>query len=240
MATQVFNNPEEVATAAADRFVQAATEAITSRGRFDVALSGGTTPKRVYQLLASNAYRDRIDWTRVHIFFGDERCVPLDDRESNYRMAREALLSHVPIPSENVSPMQGEGDPNLNAQKYEQELRRSFNNVEWPTFDLVLLGLGEDAHTASLFPGTNALHEDKSWVVANWVEKLNTWRITLTAPAINHAARILFLVTGRGKAKPLSTVISGPVDTEEFPAQLIKPTNGSLEWLIDQAAAELL
>jgi 6-phosphogluconolactonase len=237
MGVQVFDNPEAVAQAAADRFVQASTEAIAARGRFDVALSGGTTPKRVYQLLASKDYRNKVDWGRVHIFFGDERCVPMDHPDSNYRMVREALLSQVPIPNENIFPIQGDGDPKLNAQKYEQQLRKLFKDSDWPRFDLVFLGLGEDAHTASLFPGTSALHEDKAWVVANWVEKLNTWRITLTVPAINHAARILFLVTGSSKAKPLSAVINGSGNS---PAQLINPSNGSLEWLIDKAAAELL
>ena len=207
MGIQVFDSAEDVATAAAEAFVQAATGAIASGGRFSVALSGGTTPKRVYQLLATESYRDRLDWTRVHIFFGDERCVPVDHPDSNYRMAREALISAVPIPGENVFPIQGDGDPGSNAQKYEQQLKQFFVNTHWPIFDLVLLGLGEDAHTASLFPGTKALHEDNAWVVANWVEKLQTWRITLTAPVINHAAQILFLVTGSSKAKPLSTGI---------------------------------
>jgi 6-phosphogluconolactonase len=240
MPVVILDNPEDVARAAADRFVEAAHAVIETYKRFTVALSGGNTPRRVFELLASEGYQDRVDWSHTHVFFGDERCVPADHPESNYRMAREALLSRVSIPAENVHAIKGEGDPAANAINYDEELRRFFNSHEWPRFDLVFLGLGDDGHTASLFPRTVALKENKAWVAANWVEKLGTWRITLTAPVIKHAARIIFLVTGTAKAEALAAVLNGPKKPEELPAQLIQPVDGSLEWLVDKAAARLL
>ncbi len=237
MTIHILDDPEQVAHAAAERFVGAANAAIETRGHFSVALSGGSTPKHVYELLARDDYRNRITWSRTHIFFGDERCVPANDPESNYRMVFESLISHVSIPIENVHPLQGSGDPDVNARAYEQELRTFFQNVAWPRIDLVFLGLGDDGHTASLFPGTSALKENKAWVVANWVEKLNSFRLTLTVPAINHAIEIKFLVTGSGKAKALAAVLQGPSKPEELPAQLIQPVDGSLEWLVDKEAA---
>ena len=235
----VYDNPEQLAEAAALRFINSAPAAITMQGRFSVAVAGGNTPKRVYELLASERYRSRTEWSSVHIFFGDERCVPPDHPDSNYRMVKESLLSHVPIPTVNVHRMRGEGDPALNAHLYEEELRAFFEAAAWPRFDLVLLGMGEDGHTASLFPGSAALGEKKSWVVANWVEQLVTFRLTLTTPAICHAAHIVFLVTGEVKARRLHEVLYGPRDPERLPAQLIQPVDGSLEWLVDKAAASV-
>jgi len=237
MTITILEDAEEVAHAAAERFVSGAQAAIESRGRFSVALSGGSTPKHVYALLANDAYRNRVDWSRTHIFFGDERCVPANHPDSNYRMAFESLVSHVPLPLDNVHPMQGFGDPEVNARAYEQELRTLFPNTDWPRIDLVFLGLGEDGHTASLFPHTSALKQKTAWVVANWVEKLNSFRLTLTIPAINNAVEIKFLVTGSAKAKPVALVLKGPPAGEELPAQLILPADGSLEWLLDQPAA---
>lgn len=237
----VFDDAGGVARAAADRFVEVAQAAIAERGRFSVALAGGSTPRRTYELLATSEYRTRISWGSVHIFFGDERCVPPTDAESNYRMAREAMIELLPIPSQNIHRMAGEGDPAEGARLYEQELRTYFDGAAaWPRFDLVLLGMGEDGHTASLFPGTPALAERQAWVVANRVEKLSLFRITLTAPAINHAAHILFMVTGAGKAERLSEVIHGPRDPQRLPAQMIQPGDGSLTWLVDKAAAASL
>ncbi|MDQ3820554.1 MAG: 6-phosphogluconolactonase [Acidobacteriota bacterium] len=235
-----FDNPEEVARAAADRFVEIARAAVGARGRFSVALSGGSTPKRAYELLASTEYRDKIDWAKAHIFFGDERCVPPDDAESNYRMANEAMLSRVALPGRNVHRIQGVGDPVANARLYEDELRTFFNDAAWPRFDLVLLGMGDDGHTASLFPGSAAINEQRAWVAANWVEKFKAYRITLTLPAINHAAHIAFLVTGESKADRLSEVLGGTNSSAQLPSQLIKPADGSLEWLIDKAASARL
>ena len=235
----VYDNPEQLAEAAALRFINSAQASITLQGLFSVAVAGGNTPKRVYELLASEPYRSRTKWSSVHIFFGDERCVPPDHPDSNYRMVKESLLSHVPIPPVNVHRMRGEDDPALSARLYEEELHAFFGAVAWPRFDLVLLGMGEDGHTASLFPGTAALRENRAWVVANWVEQLKTFRLTLTAPAIYHAAHIVFLVTGEGKARRLHEVLSGPRDPERLPAQLIRPIAGSLEWLVDKAAVSV-
>jgi 6-phosphogluconolactonase len=233
----VFGSAEEVARAAAERFAELAQSATRARGRFAVALSGGSTPKRTYELLTGDDYKARVDWPKVHVFFGDERMVPPDDAKSNYRMASEAMLSRLAIPPENVHRINGLGDAVANARLYEDELRTFFNDAPWPSFDLVLLGMGDDGHTASLFPGTHALDEREAWVAANWVEKLNAYRVTLTAPAINRAAHVIFLVTGANKAAPLREVLKGELDTHRLPSQLIKPLDGSLEWLVDTAAA---
>src|SRR4051812_31461266 len=199
-----FEDSQAVARAAAERFVEVALVALNERGRFSVALSGGSTPKLAYGLLAGDNDRDRLDWSKAHIFFGDERCVPPDDAESNYRMANEALLSRVPLPAENIHRIQGVGDAAANALLYEDELRTYFMDAAWPRFDLIFLGLGDDGHTASLFPDSTALLEQEAWVAANWVEKFKAYRITLTAPALNHAAHIAFLVTGPNKAERLA------------------------------------
>jgi 6-phosphogluconolactonase len=237
---QIFKDAAEVARATAERFIELGREAMTERGRFAVALAGGSTPKRVYELLASNDYREQLVWSKVHIFFGDERCVPPDDAESNYRMANEALLSRVALPEENIHRINGIGDAVANARLYEDEMRTFFNDAAWPGFDLVLLGMGDDGHTASLFPGNEVLGEREAWVRGVWVEKLDAHRITLTAPAINSAAHIIFLVTGENKAERLAEVLKGASDPLRLPAQLIKPLNGSLAWLIDEAAAARL
>lgn len=236
----VFKAPEEVAQAAVSRFVEAARASIAASGRFSVALSGGTTPQRAFQLLAGDEFKAQVEWAKVHVFFGDERCVPPDHADSNYRMADEALLSRVDIPPQNAHRIRGEGDAAANASLYEDELRTYFAGASWPRFDLVFLGMGDDGHTASLFPGSAALGEHKAWVVANWVEKFSAYRITLTAPAINSAARVNFLVTGAGKAEHVAEVINGARDVERLPSQLIHPADGTLEWLLDRAAAARL
>jgi 6-phosphogluconolactonase len=238
---RVFDDPESVARAAASRIVELAQASIAEKGSFTIALSGGSTPRRVFELLASEEFRDHIDWTNVHVFFGDERTVAPDHADSNYRMANEALLSRVNIPAENVHRIEGLGDAAANASDYESELRGLFGeDAEWPRLDLVMLGMGDDGHTASLFPATAALKEQRAWVVGNWVEKLDTWRITLTAPAINAARHVLFLVTGAGKAQRLREVLKGERDPSRLPSQLIQPREGTLEWFIDRAAAARL
>ena len=221
---------------AAAHFFVALAQTATQQHPFSVALSGGQTPRRVYELLATDELKDQINWKWVHIFFGDERPVPHQHEASNFGMARAALLAHVPIPEANIHPIAGEGDPQLNARNYESELRSYFAGLAWPRFDLVLLGMGEDGHTASLFPGTTALEEKTAWVVANWVERLNEYRITLTVPAINAAANTLFLVTGENKATRLKEVLSGASHPEKVPAQLIQPD--SVTWMIDAGAAQ--
>jgi 6-phosphogluconolactonase len=235
---RVFGDAESVARAAAARVAELARASIKARGLFTIALSGGTTPRRVYELLAGEEFGEGIDWPSVHLFFGDERMVPPDHAESNYRMANEALVSRVPVPPENVHRIDGVGDAAANASAYESEMRGLFGeDADWPRLDQVLLGMGDDGHTASLFPGTNALNEDRLWVAPNWVEKLGAWRVTLTAPAINAARHVTFLVTGTGKAARLREVLKGERDPSRLPSQLIRPHDGTLEWLVDRAAA---
>lgn len=237
---RVLDTAEEVAHAAALQFVELANNAAAEFGRFTVALAGGNTPRRMYELLAGDQFRNRVDWSGVHFFFGDERCVPRDHPESNYRMAHEALISRLDIPTSNVHPINGEGEPATNARLYETELREFFHDDAKPAFDLVLLGLGDDGHTASLFPQTEALAETDKWIVANWVEKLASYRITLTPAAINGAGKVTFLVAGANKAAAVKAVLDGALQPENLPAQLIKPEAGNLTWLLDsQAAARL-
>ena len=237
---RIFADRETLSRAAAERFVEIASFSIEKSGRFSIALAGGSTPKRIYELLASEEYAGRVDWSKCHIFFGDERTVAPDDAESNYRMANEALLSRVPLPVENIHRIRGLGDVVANARAYEDEMRGFFYRGAWPEFDLVLLGMGEDGHTASLFPHTEALGERAAWVVANWVERLKAYRITLTAPAINNARHVLFIVTGASKAERLREVIKGASEPERLPAQLISPTAGTKEWYVDSDAASRL
>lgn len=236
---QVFQTPEQVARAAVQYIVNLA-KPVTNTRPFSVVLSGGNTPRRVYELLATDELRDQLNWQLVHLFFGDERPVPADNPASNYGMALATLISRVPIPESNVHPISGAGDPQDNASSYQQELRSYFAGSDSPQFDLVLLGMGEDGHTASLFPASNALSEKDAWVVANWVKRLNEFRITLTVPAINSAAQILFLVTGASKAAALAAVLNGPLQPDLLPAQLIKPSQGELVWMVDGAAASQL
>ncbi len=235
----VVDNPTALAEAAAAQFVQTATQALAHRDRWAVALSGGSTPQAAYQRLAAPDFAGQIDWARVHFFWGDERCVPPDHPESDYGMARAALLDHIPIPAANVHRMRGELDPAEAAAHYQTELK-GFFGLAYPRFDLVWLGLGEDGHTASLFPGTAALSETQRYVVANWVEKLNAWRLTLTPPVINHASRRTFLVSGSRKAQILKEVLQGPYEPEVRPAQLVLPEAGALVWLVDRDAASQL
>ncbi|HLW54457.1 MAG TPA: 6-phosphogluconolactonase [Candidatus Angelobacter sp.] len=227
-------------TAAMQEFVQCAEKAIAANRAFSVALSGGNTPRSVFSLLAEK-YKDSLPWTMIHIFFGDERHVPPDDPESNYRMARESLLSKVPIPEQNVHRVHAELPAQQAASEYEQQLRSYFHfaNNDRPRFDLIMLGVGEEGHTASLFPDSTALHEQARLVVANWVEKFHTWRITFTFPVLNQAAEVLFLASGAGKAEILKNIFDVHIKNA-YPAQLVRPTDGRLLWLIDQAAAALL
>jgi len=242
MGTEIKIVPDSPALnrVAAAEFQTAAESAIAERDWFSVALSGGNTPRSLYSLLAQE-YKTALPWNKIHISFGDERYVPPDHPDSNYRMANEALFSHVPIPAGNIHRVRTELDPESAAKEYESELRTQFGlkNNDLPRFDLVLLGLGDDGHTASLFPGSAALQETSRLVVANWVEKFQTFRITLTFPVLNHAAEVLFLVSGKGKAQILKEVL-GPTGATEFPSQRVRPENGRLLWLADQEAARLL
>ncbi|MDQ2937991.1 MAG: 6-phosphogluconolactonase [Acidobacteriota bacterium] len=236
----VFDTSEQVAIAAAQRFVEYAQEAVSDHGFFSVTLAGGNTPRRVYEILGTEDFKSHISWRDVHLFFGDERCVPPDDPDSNYRMVYESMISKIPIPSSRVHRIIGEGDADANAQSYERELKSFFAGLSWPRFDLVLLGMGDDGHTASLFPGDEALNDATGWVTKTRIERLKQDRITLTVPVFNHAAHAMFLVTGEGKAKRLVEVLRGPFDPKRLPAQAIQLVSGSLQWLIDKAAASLL
>jgi 6-phosphogluconolactonase len=240
MAAEIKILPDSVALyrAAAQEFKRLAETAIAERGRFSVALSGGSTPRNVYSLLADN-YKD-LPWDRIHIFFGDERHVPPTDADSNFRMANESLLSQVPIPESNVHRIRAELDPNAAAEDYEKQLREFFQlkGGDWPRFDLIWLGLGEDGHTASLFPGSDAINETSRRVAANWVQRLQTFRITLTFPVLNHAAEVVFLVSGENKAQILSNVLKP--GAKKYPSQSVQPENGHLIWFVDQDAAKLL
>jgi 6-phosphogluconolactonase len=226
-----------LADAAAGRFITAARDAIASHGQFIVALSGGSTPRDTYLLLGTEALVSRVMWSRVQVLWGDERCVPPDHIESNYRMARETLLDRVPIPAANVHRIHCEDDPATAAEVYEATLRALLRTPAGARIDLVLLGLGEDGHTASLFPGNAAVHERTRWVMAARASAASVWRITLTPAVINAAAEILFLVSGGAKAGILRRVLEHPRRPQEFPAQAIAPSNGRVRWCVDAAAA---
>lgn len=236
---QRFANPDELALGAARFFVEQAQQAIAERGRFYVALSGGSTPKAMHQII-SEQFTESIDWSEVFIFWGDERSVPPDSDESNFKMAKETLLNHVAIPERNVFRIHAEMVSETAAAEYENQLKGVFTNMQWPRFDLIFLGLGSDGHTASLFPHTAALSETDHWVTANFVDTLDTWRITLTAPVINAASNVVFLVAGESKANVLREVINGPYQPDVYPSQIIAPENGNLYWFVDETAAALI
>ncbi len=241
---RILTNIDAIAKRAAQDFLQSATQAVSEKGSFTVALSGGSTPKALYSLLAGDsALRSQLPWDKMYMYFGDERSVGPDHADSNFRMASETMLSKVPLKPEQVFRIKGEyKETEKAAQEYEQVLRTSFKIAEgqFPRFDLVFLGIGNEGHTASLFPGTKALHETKRLVARNWVGKLYTNRITLTAPAINNAARVIFMITGADKAPALKGILEGPYEPDQLPAQLIHPPNGKLVWLVDTIAGGML
>ncbi len=234
----VYADAGAVALALAEYFVATGELAIAERGKFTVALSGGNTPRAAYELLAADPLRASLSWNDVFIYCGDERCVPPGDERSNYRMAREALLDAVPIPSANVARMRGEIDPGLAANEYASILRASLG--ELPRLDLVMLGLGEDGHTASLFPGIAQEIEGNSLVEAAYAQSQAMWRVTMTPKLINAARRVVFAVEGAAKARALAAVYEGPRDPITYPAQLVQPSSDELTWLVDEGAAELL
>ncbi|MDE3090764.1 MAG: 6-phosphogluconolactonase [Chloroflexota bacterium] len=251
--------PDRAALArnAATRFVALAQEAITAHGQFSVALSGGSTPRDLYALLATPEFSAQIDWSRVHFFWGDERAVPPDHPDSNYRMANETLLSCVKMPARNVHRILAELAPDSAARAYEETLREFFyprpapspvrsrsergrDGEGVPCFDLILLGLGANGHTASLFPHTQVLHATTRWVAAQYIDEVKMNRITLTAPVINAAKNILFLVAGEDKAAAVRAVLRGAYRPDVLPAQLIQPANAHAVWLLDEDAASQL
>jgi 6-phosphogluconolactonase len=237
-----LTTPQDLFQAAAEEVIRVASNAVAQRDRFTIALSGGSTPKNLYTLIAANAGAS-LPWEKVFFFWGDERHVPLDDPDSNYRMAKESLLSKLPVPPANIFPVPaGNPDAEAVAEAYEQTLKNFFalKPDELPRFDLILLGMGPDGHTASLFPETPALQEKSRLVVANWVEKLKTSRITFTLPLLNAARCVVFLVSGADKAAVLREVLEGDAPAEKYPSKLVRPSNGKLIWFVDRAAASQL
>lgn len=236
----ILADAKEVSRTAAEQFMKLARAAVETKGEFDVALAGGSTPRTTYEILAKTA--GKLPWEKVHVFFGDERCVPPEHSDSNYGMARDALLSRVPIPANNVHRMKGEVDAPAAAEQYEGEMRRHFRlgNGGLPRFDLVMLGMGDDGHTLSLFPNSEALMETSRLVAANWVEKFHQHRLTLTYPVVNNAAQIMFLVAGAGKSKVIGEILGKNSVPDRYPVQNIKPADGSVLWLLDRSAAQNL
>jgi 6-phosphogluconolactonase len=239
MMIKIYNDGDELGVAAAELFMEKAHQAVKQRGRFTVALAGGETPRRIYEILAKEPYKSRIPWQKIHIFWGDERYVPSSDIRSNQLMARQSLLDHVPIPNGQIHPITCESTPAQSAEDYEQVIRSTFIG-ENPQFDFIFLGLGADGHTASLFPNSEVLKERKRLVGHGYAVEQNSYRITLTAPFINQAATIVFLVIGDSKAKVLYEVLEGPKDLQRLPSQMIASPKGELHWLLDQEAGKLL
>ena len=240
----VLEDSAALSRKAAEILVRCITEVLGKRPHFSIALSGGSTPKTMFSLLVEDdSFKNKIAWEKIHFFWGDERHVAPQDDQSNYRMANEIMLAKAYVRTENIHRMQTEkSDAGKVADDYEQELRKFFllSAGQLPVFDFNLLGIGPDGHTASLFPGTKALHENRRLVVANWVEKFQSNRITMTAPVLSNADTIVFLVSGQGKAEILQQILEGDHQPDLLPAQLIRPTHGRLIWLVDQAAASRL
>lgn len=224
----------------AEEFVRVAAEAVQAQAGFRVALAGGSTPKPLYELLATREFATQVDWAHTEVFFGDERCVPPDDARSNFRMAADALLKHVPLPAEKLHRLCGEESPAQAALRYRRELAAVFRTAGAARFDLILLGMGENGHTASLFPGTGALRERRRTVVSQYVEVQNEWRLTFTRPLLNAAAQIWVLARGASKAEAVRRVLEGPFEPQVLPAQYLAPVSGQLVWWLDVAAATQL
>lgn len=236
---QVFEDLESLSKKAAEIFLQTAIDAVNINSRFTVAFTGGSSPKRLYELLAQPPYKEQMPWSKTYVFWGDERWVPLTDKVSNAKMAFESLLNHVPVPEDHIFPMWAHEEPAEFAIKYEAQLIQHFNNTT-PSFDLILLGMGDDGHTASLFPGTDVLNEQQRLVQAYYLAPQSMYRITLTAPCINAAKKILFSVSGEKKSHALHHVLEGAYNPYKYPSQLIKPKIGEVIWLVDKAASNKL
>jgi len=238
MKLNIFNNEKQVLAALAAHFVKIAQESISARGKFSVALSGGSSPKALYELLAS-AFKDKVEWDKVYFFFGDERNVPQTDKDSNYLMAKKALFEPLEIDHSNIFPVETELGPEEAAKKYEEEIEEFFEDDEL-SFDLILLGLGDNSHTASLFPYTPVLHDRTPGVKDVFLQDQQVYRITMNAPLINEARHIAFLVYGEAKAIAVHHVLEDDEDIENHPAQLIEPITGEIQWFLDSDAASLL
>ena len=241
---QILPDAAAIARRAAERIIESALAAVKERGVFTISLAGGSTPKTLYTLLATDpAFKSKMPWDKTQFFFGDERHVPPDDSESNFRMANESMLSKLSLKPEQVLRIKGEyEDAEKAAEEYEQTLRSRFklSGGQLPRFDVLLLGMGEEGHTLSLFPGTMALHDNGRLVMSNWVGKFFTTRITTTAPVASNSALVIFMITKADKALALKAVLEGPYEPEQLPSQLIQPKNGRLLWLVDTTAASKL
>jgi 6-phosphogluconolactonase len=236
---RVFQDLASLSRAAAERFLDVIRECIPARGRFAVALSGGSTPKTFYSLLASDTYRKEVDWTKMHVFWADERCVPPEDRESNYRLVFETLLSALPVPVENIHRVRGEASPDEAARLYDEDLRAFFRGGQVPVFDLAVLGAGVDGHTASLFPGSDALRERSRFALPVRPAAGRAARVTLTLPVLNNAAHVLVLVSGPSKAGVIQEIFEAG-NAKQLPAGFLRPVNGTLEWFLDRDAASMI
>lgn len=236
---KIYSDQAALISAAAEIFIDLGKQSLDERERFSAALSGGGTPAPLYALLGAPENRQRLAWPEIHLFWGDERPVAPAHSESNYRMVKEQLLDAVTIPETNIHRVLAEMDVRIAAFSYEEELRGFFDG-EWPRFDLVLLGMGNDGHTASLFPHSAGLNEEDRWFIANFAPAQKTWRLTLTKNAINAARNIIVLVSGKAKAKTLAKVLEGDFEPENLPIQLISPTEGQMIWLLDEEAASEL
>ena len=237
---EVFDSPELLGKAAAEFIIKLANESVAARGKFSISLSGGGTPEQLFVLLSSDNYKDQMPWAKIFVFWGDERYVPLNDSRSNAFVAKTLLLDKVNIPAANIFPIPVNLEPAAEAANaYEQTLKNFFGGG-LPQFDLIMLGIGENAHTASLFPGTSVINEKKEWVSALYVDEVKMYRVTMTVPVINNARNVLFLAAGSSKAEVLRTILASPYQPEKYPAQLISPVNGNLFWFLDKKAAALL
>jgi 6-phosphogluconolactonase len=236
---QVFQTIDELSFSACKFIFELAKKAVEGRGRFIMSLSGGHTPEHLYTLLSRPEFRDKMPWEKTFVFWGDERCVSLDDKANNAHMAMSLLLDNVAIPSSNINRIPVNLSPDVAAETYEKTLKDLFRDGD-PCFDLILLGLGENGHTASLFPGTDVLNEKSHWIRSVYVEEQKMFRITMTAPLINLSHNILFLVAGSSKASILKNVLTTTYETGKYPVQLIRPVNGNLYWFVDNKAAALL
>jgi 6-phosphogluconolactonase len=244
MALHIYKNPDEFSHAVARWITDLISSTLKKQDHFSFVLSGGNTPKALFSLLAASPYREQIEWSKLHIFWGDERAVPFSDERNNARMAFDSLLSHVNIPASQIHVMRTDIPPEQSAADYEKILRVYFDSEpsdsQADSFDLVLLGMGDDGHTLSLFPGTEVVHEEKAWVRAYYLEAQDMYRITLTKPIVNRSTQIAFLTTGANKAHALREVIKGKYNPDLYPSQEIHPDHGELHWFLDEAAASLL
>ena len=229
--------PDKFSQTVADWMVSLIKTTLEKKDRFLLVLSGGNTPKALHGLLAHSPYREKISWEKIHIFWGDERAVPFTDDRNNAKMAFDTLLDIVPVPPEQIHIMRTDISPVQSAAEYETILKNYFKADDSPTFDLVLLGMGDDGHTLSLFPGTPVIHEEKRWATAYFLKAQDMYRITLTRPVVNRSQHIAFLTTGSNKAKALHEVLEGNYHPDRYPSQTIKPLNGELHWFVDEAAA---